>query len=208
MPRFTLVPDPSFMPLRARLRERVEAAGAALTPETFKDLLDAPMRSILQSAFADVGAHAGTVWFAVYPPAESIGKNADGCLVPVFSTGPGGERFEREFRQPLNRGLVSMVFKNQRPFCENQVYANQGQDKTIDTATGMLTCAMIVVPLHFADETRGVVSCVQLKPAGSSEPDPPGFGPGALDRIHAAAVVLSRLIDHVLVGMSVGWHVM
>ncbi len=206
MSRLALVADPAFLTLRARLRERVEAAGAALTPETLRTLLDRPARSVLDSVFAKVGAHEGGVWLAVYPPAEAAADDPEGYLVPVLNTGPNAERFEREFRQPLRSGLISMVFKSGQSFCENQVYTHAGQDRTIDQATGQLTCAMIAVPLHFAHETRGILSCVQLKAASSTEPDPPGFGPASLDAVEAASRVLSCLLDHSLLGAVVGWH--
>ena len=64
---------------------------------------------------------------------------------------------------------------------------------------------MIAVPLYFAGAARGIVSCVQLKAADEVK-DPPGFPMESLRHIQLAAEVLSRLLDHRLVGITVGFQ--
>lgn len=194
--RLTVLPDEAFVSLRERLRERVRDAADAVGPDNFGHVLDPVMRGVLAAAFDEIVASEGTVWLV---------DRAQEVLVPAFNTGPNAATLVNTFRQPLTQGLISMVFRNGQPFCENQVYLNESQDRTLDTSLSMLTCAMIAVPLDFAHSARGVISCVKLKPAASSEPDPPGFSPDDLHRIQRAASVLSRLLDFFLVGSSVGW---
>lgn len=194
--RFNLLSDPRFTPLHSALRERVLAAAEALDAQTFPDVLDGLMRSVVQSGFAASGAHEGTVWL-VDQPQEN--------LVPVYNTGPNAADFVGKLRQPLSRGLISMVFATEQPFCENDVHLHQAQDKTVDQSLGLVTCAMIAVPFYFAQRLRGVISCVQLKPAGRSD-DPPGFSPASLRHMQLASHLLTRLIDHRLVGVTVGWE--
>jgi hypothetical protein len=66
---------------------------------------------------------------------------------------------------------------------------------------------MIAVPLYFAQNVRGVISCVQLKDANSTDPDPSGFSPASIHRIERLSLVLGRLLDLSLVGTTVGWRV-
>jgi hypothetical protein len=63
---------------------------------------------------------------------------------------------------------------------------------------------MIAVPLYFLDACRGVVSCVQLKVPGSSEPDPPGFDESAQVKLTHAAAVFGRLLDYQVLRATIG----
>ena len=45
------------------------------------------------------------------------------------------------------QGIISMVYGNEQAFCENEVYRNADQDKTLDQKLNVLTCGMIAVPL-------------------------------------------------------------
>lgn len=194
--RFNLLADPKFVPLQSALQERVQAAAGSLDADGFADLFDPVMRGVFTSSLEAADAHEGTLWL-VDAEEES--------LVPVINTGPNAQGFVGKYRQPLSRGLISMVFATEQPFCENEVYAHQVQDKTLDRTLGVATCSMIAVPFYFAQRLRGIISCVQLKPAGAAE-DPAGFGIASIRHVQLAAVVLSRLLDHRLVSVSVGWE--
>lgn len=203
--RLNLLPDPRFAALRDTLRERVRTAADAVDRETFGDVFEEQMRIVLRDAFDAVAADEGTVWLA----ADRGGGAGPGALHPVFNTGPNAERFVREVAVPLTGGIVSMVYKQDHPYCENAVHRDPLQDKAADRALGVLTCAMIAVPLHYARAIRGVISCVQLKPAtgpdGREAPDPPGFSPDDLRHVEHTALVLGRLLDHYFVTRTVGW---
>lgn len=198
--RFNLVPDPRFEPQREGLRERIQTAANALRADTFADVLDSTMRGIVDAGFRAAGAHEGTVWLAERSGPLTSDVEA---LVPVYNTGPEADRFVGTFRQPLNRGLISAVFAYEQPFCENDVYKNQKQDRTLDQTLGVLTASMIAVPLYFAGELRGIVSCVQLKRPGDPV-DPPGFTMESLRHIQLASEVLTRLLDHWLIERTFG----
>ena len=62
--RFNLQPDPRFESLKDGLRERVQSAANTLDAETFADLLDSTMRSVVSAGFAAAGAHEGSIWLA------------------------------------------------------------------------------------------------------------------------------------------------
>ncbi|MEM7313771.1 MAG: GAF domain-containing protein [Planctomycetota bacterium] len=128
--------------------------------------------------FQNAGADEGTLWIADLDESR---------LVPIFNSGPESESFVDKFRQPLDRGVVSMVFHSGQPFCENEVFKNSGHDDTVDKELGQVTAAMIALPLFFAHEPRGVISCVKL---GDGEFDVPD-----LNTMQHAGVVLERLLD-------------
>jgi hypothetical protein len=195
--RFTLLPDQQFAALRERLRERVSAAARVLDANTFADVFDPVMRGVLDDALTSVEAHEGTVWLA--------DANQE-YLVPAYNTGAHAAQLVNVFRHPLDRGHISMVFRNSQSFCENDVYRHPEQDRTLDQSLHVLTCAMIAVPWYFAHAIRGVISCVQLKPADDSAPDPSGFSVDALHRVERSAAVLTRLMEHYLVATTVAWR--
>jgi len=196
MPRLNILPEQAFLELRPLLCERLDRIGTGIYAEQFGALLDTLMRETIGHGFAAAGAHEGTVWLL-----DEAGEH----LVPAYNTGPHADRLVGKFKQPLNAGLICMVFVSEQPFVENDVWKNSQQSKLVDTALQTQTCAMIAVPFHFLGSCRGVVSCVQLKKAGSAEPDPPGFRAEHLASVHRAALVLSRLIEYRLLGRTVGW---
>lgn len=194
--RIPLLPDPRFAPLQSALDERMTLMASALLGENFGAFLDPLMKQVTDAAFRQAGAHEGTIW---------ICDAEERYLVPVFNTGPSAVAFVGQYRQPLNAGIISMVFASEQPFCENDAYKNVSQDKTLDRQLGLLTCGLIAVPFHFAKRHRGVLSCVTAKPAGSSDADPPGFTPEDLAIMQSASLGLSRLVEGKLLGIAVGW---
>ena len=95
--------------------------------------------------------------------------------------------------QPLDRGIISLVFANEQPYCENEISERQSHDDTLDRKLGTRTGAMIAVPFYFAFGLRGVISCVQL--AGGEAGAAPGFDSAHVEDIAAAAGVIERMIN-------------
>ncbi len=135
-------------------------------------------RRVLLDGFDQVEADEGTLWI-VNPSAPE--------LLPVFNSGPHAADFTGRFRQPLDRGVVSLVFHSGQPYCENDVGKNQSHDRTIDETLKQVTSAMIAVPLFFGNRPRGVVSCVRLE---SGE-----FEVAHLQAIQRSVTLVERLID-------------
>ena len=102
---------------------------------------------VLTKAFSAVGADEGTIWLL---------DEKEEALVPVWSSGPYGERFIGAHRQPLTAGLMSLICVTEQGICENAVYQNAQQDPTLDRRLGVLTCAMIAVPLRFGVLSKSV----------------------------------------------------
>ena len=191
-----ILPEPAFEQLKPVLQDRLLRVGASIHAEEFADIFDPLMRQILRQGFIEAGAHEGTIWVVDGP-----GEN----LVPAYNTGPNSDKFVGKFKQPLNSGLICMVFASEQPFLENEVWQNAEQSKVLDSMLDVQTWAMIAVPFYFLQACRGVISCVQLKNAGSRSPDPPGFKPDHLASIQRAATLLSQLIEYRLLSRTVGW---
>lgn len=193
--RLTVLPDERFVSLGDALQERLTGAARQIDSGNFASLLDLPMRTVITDGFSKTGAHEGTVWLL-----DSEREH----LVAAFNNGPRAAEFVGVFKQPLRAGMISLVLASEQPLCENRVYASQTQDKTLDSKLHLVTCAMLAVPFYFARQARGVISCVQLKPAASDAADPPGFAPCDLQALQFAATLLSRLIDHRLLALVLG----
>jgi transcriptional regulator with GAF, ATPase, and Fis domain len=193
--RLTVLPDGRLSTLRPVLSARMKEAAEMLGESAFDEFFDSTMRSLLISGLHCAGAHEGTVWLLDHSRTN---------LVPRFNSGPKAAAFVGSFRQTLRAGMISMVVATEQPICENEVHTNQRQDRTLDHKLGLVTCSMLAVPLYFASEVRGVISAVRLKPADSTEPDPAGFSPEDLRGLQLTASVLSRLIEHELITLSIG----
>jgi hypothetical protein len=195
--RCTIVPDPRFVELHAGLQERLAAIVKSVQPENFASLLDPLARDVLARGFADARAHEGTIWL---PDAE--GKH----LVPAYNTGPDAEKIVGKFRQPLNAGLVCMVFASEQAIVENDVYKNARQSKMLDEALRVQTYALIAAPFHLLKACRGVISCVQLKRPQTRAEELTGFSFDHLTAIQRTAGLLSQLMELRLLSEVIGWN--
>lgn len=194
-PRLNLLPDPAFAQLKTTLADRLEKMAGTIHAEQFGALLDPLMRQTIERGFVEAEAHEGTVWLL-----DETGEH----LVPAFNTGPDAGQLVGKFKQPLNSGLICMVFATEQPFIENEVHKNASQSKLLDSRLKVRTHAMIALPLHFVHSCRGVISCVQLKRNGAG-PDPAGFRPDHLTRLQRATALLAQLIEFRLLSQATGW---
>lgn len=190
-----VLPDTRLSALRGIVATRMGEAAVALSEGAFEEIFDATMRGAFLEGLAQAGAHEGTVW--LLDPTENF-------LVPRFNTGPHAENFVGVFRQPLQTGMISMVVVTEQPICENEVHKHARHDPRLDQQLGLVTCAMLAVPLYFSGQLRGVISAVKLKQAESTARDPRGFSPQSLRALQLTADVLERLIEHELLTLSLG----
>ncbi len=193
--RLNFMADASLGEARYVLEDRMSAMGDQIGARNFRALLDPLMAAVLESAMERVGGSDTAIWL--------VDRSRE-HLVAGFTTEERFQEFVGTYRQPLGKGLISMVFASEQPYCENEVYKSKSHDDTLNKKLGVITCAMIALPLYFAGALRGVVSCVQLKPAGSKQPDPPGFSAAHLTEMSKAASLLERLIDHRLMKIGLG----
>ncbi len=193
--RFTVLPEEKFSELRSSVQERLKSAAVMASSEYFRSLLDPGISGLLSTTLHHIGAHDGTIWL--------LSSSRD-ALVPRFSTGSRAEEYVGKFRQPLNAGLIGLVFHTEQPLSENGLYQSARHDKTLDLRLGLQTCAMIAVPLVFCGEVRGVLSCSQIKSANSDEPDPPGFTDNDLRAVQLTTAAIGRLIEGKLLRLCIG----
>lgn len=160
------------------LTQRFERAAEAEIQRRLATVLDRVALRVLGEGLKRAAADEGTLWIAGRGEKE---------LIPVFNSGPEPEAFLRKVRQPLDRGVISMVYHSGQPFCENEVTKNASHDHSVDHALSQITAAMIALPFFFGGRRRGVLSCVRL---GQGE-----FEAGHLCEIQQAASLLERLAD-------------
>ena len=193
--RFTVIPEERFSELRLNVNSRLKAAATLACGEYFRSLIDPGIFGLLTTTFHHVGAHEGSIWL--------LNESKD-ALVPRLNTGERAKEFVGRFKQPLTSGLVSLVFHSEQPLSENDVYLNTRHDKTLDLRLGLLTCAMIAVPMIFCGEVRGVLSCVQVKPSEGDATEPMGFGEEHLREVQLMTGAICRLIEAKLLRLCIG----
>jgi hypothetical protein len=201
--RANFLPEQRFVPLRPALQEHLSKLGQAVTPENFLSICDDMLLKLLQQTFERIGANEGSIWLLDQEKQH---------LVVAFNSGANTAKI-MGFKQPLSKGIVSLVVASEHAFVENHVYRNVKHSKMLDEKLHKTTYAMIAVPLYFLNEVRGVISCVQLLDVeirdGQAEPTgekPAGFGPEELNAIQTIAAVVRDLIDFRLLGTAVGWN--
>jgi hypothetical protein len=194
--RLTFLPNERFAPLRGVLHDHLARVAQAITPENFPTLCDPLIRGIFKNALNAVGAHEGSIWIV-----DDKREN----LVNALNTGPQAAQLVG-YKQPLGTGIISMVMANEQGFVENKVYQNAIHSKAVDNSLKVVTHAMIAVPFYYLKACRGVISCVQLMPAGAAPgAEPEGFDPDDLIRIQNTASIITDLIDYRLLSTAVAW---
>lgn len=210
---FPALPDPELAEFEERFsRRRQDYLRRALTTRPAALPEGLPAR-VLDQALKNTGADEGSLWLAVDDAA---------ALLPVWNNGPDAARFVASFRLPAGAGITGLVFTSGLAVCESEVCFHERQNRALDAALGVLTWAMLAVPLRFAGEVRGVVTAVRLiRLAGLPEVRelprrredlPPGvavpeaFSVDDLAAMETAAQALGRLLDHRLSAWALGWE--
>ena len=194
--RLNIVPDPRFAELQGALQERLAAIGNSIQPDNFSSLLDPLSREVFSRGMTEARAHEGAIWLL----------DADRQhLVPAYNTGPDADKIVGKFKQPLNAGLICMVFASEQPIVENEVYKNARQSKLLDETLKVQTHALIAAPFHFLNACRGVISCVQLKRATKAD-ELTGFQFADLTAIQRTTALLAQLIELRVLASAVGWN--
>jgi hypothetical protein len=210
---FTLLQDPEITLMVERLQERWTALWEKALSEAPNSLMDGLLGGLMTRALNGVRADEGTVWLA--------GRDGQ-SLVPVWNNGPDAERFVGRFQLPSAEGITGWVFTGGMAACESEVCFNQKQHRELDRQLGVLTWAMLAVPLRVAGATRGVITAVRLirlagmppmtVPPRTSADFPIGFSPPAsfsvddLATMESTAQVLGRLLDHRLQSWALGFE--
>ena len=201
--RANFLPDARLVPMRSALQEYLAKVGSAIVPSNFVSICDATLLKLLNDSFERISADEGSIW---------LFDEAKENLIVAYNTGPNAQEIIG-FKQPLNRGIVSLVVATEQAFVENQVYKNAKHSATLDQKLRNTTYAMIALPLYFLNQVRGVISCVQLLDVlvekGQATPakeTPPGFSPRDLATMQTTAAVIRDLIDYRLLAIAVGWN--
>ncbi len=182
---------PSLSGAGGELTTHVESWIQSSSPADLKALLDPASVDLLIGAFSKVGGCEGTVWLG----------DQKGNLVAVYNSGSNADSLVG-FEQPIGSGIISMVYAQQQPYCENSIQASSGHDDTLDRKVAKHTSAMIAVPLYFAFGLRGVVSCVQF--VEEKGPSKRGFHSEDVAELARVTNVVERLINETLLTSVLG----
>ncbi len=184
---------PNFAKLGSDLEEYIEAWIQSSNPLDLVGLLDEACTNLIKNAFDTAGGSEGTVWLN-----DTDEKN----LVAVYNSGPEAENLVG-FKQPIGSGIISLVYSQQQPYCENAIERSDGHDDTLDKRMHKRTTAMIAVPFYFAFQLRGVISCVQLE-EDPQNGDASGFDSEQVAEVVKAANSMERFINASLLSMALG----
>ena len=187
-----LLRHPALSDCATTLEKHLDAWIESITPAQLAGLIDAVSLSLLCDAFIDAGGCEGTVWLFD----ESAGE-----LVAVFNSGEDAGSLIG-FRQPLGQGIISLVYAQQQPYCENHIQASEGHDDTLDRKISKHTTAMSAVPFYFGFGLRGVISSVQLEEAACARE---GFSSADVETLTRVSNVIERLINESLFSSALGF---
>lgn len=191
--RAKILRNPELARLGGDLEEHLENWIKSSTPMEIVGVLDHVCISLFREAFLEVGGCEGTVWLA---------DNDEKNLVAVYNSGEDAASLVG-FEQPIGAGIISMVFAQQQPYCENDIGASHGHDDTLDKKIEKHTTAMIAVPFYFAYGIRGVVSCVQLEEI-DTETKKQGFSSEDVSALARVVNIVERLINETLQSSALG----
>jgi hypothetical protein len=193
------------------LAARREQFAAHCLKEKASAMMDGLPARLTDIVLKSIGADEGSLWLAVEEGA---------ALMPIWNNGPDAARFVGRFQLPVTQGISGFVFTSGIAACEAEVCFHQRQHRELDRSLGVLTWAMLAVPLVFAGAARGVITAVRLirlsdlpdlrkvpesrdeLPAGYTPPA--AFGLADLSAMETAAGAVGRLIEHRLTAWVLG----
>ncbi|MDF2376810.1 MAG: GAF domain-containing protein [Verrucomicrobiales bacterium] len=191
--RTRLLRNAEFNRLGGDLIEHLESWISTGTPTDLIGLFDEVAISLLREAFAHVGGCEGTVWLA---------DSEEKYLIASYNSGDDADSLIG-FEQPIGSGIISMVFSQQQPYCENDIQASNGHDDTLDRKMSKHTTALLAVPLYFAFGLRGVISCVQLEEVENGV-GKNGFSSADIEALALVSNVVERLVNETLLSSALG----
>ena len=165
---------------------------AECTLQELHALGDAPVRQLLAEFRRLVHASELAVWVKD-PQAEQ--------LVVLFETsGPQGTSgqhspLELTVKQPLVSGIVSEVFREQKPYLDRGLWRSKKQSSLVDTALNQLTHYQICVPFTLAGLPMGVLSAVQLTDSKRQAPQRWSFDEVDLKLLSLAAFAVGQAVE-------------
>lgn len=208
---FSTFADPELAALEEKLALRRQQFAAHCLREKPTALIEGLPVCLTQAILRSISADESSFWLAT---------DESQTLLPVWNNGPDAERFVGSFRLPSTHGITGFVFTSGMAACESEVCFNQLQNRELDHTLGVLTWAMIAVPLTFAGATRGVITAVrlirlselpELARVPMSRDDfpaayvlPPAFSLQDLNSLEAAASAVGRIIEHRLTSWVLG----
>ena len=191
--RTRLLRNAEFNRLGGDLIEHLESWISTGTPTDLIGLFDEVAISLLREAFAHVGGCEGTVWLA---------DSEEKYLIASYNSGDDADSLIG-FEQPIGSGIISMVFSQQQPYCENDIQASNGHDDTLDRKMSKHTTALLAVPLYFAFGLRGVISCAQLEEVENGVGQN-GFSSADIEALALVSNVVERLVNETLLSSALG----
>jgi len=199
---FSIMGDPGTVAAASLLAERREQFARRCLAEKPSALVDGLPARLTNLFLTHVGADEGSIWLAV--------DDAQ-ALLPVWNNGPDSARFVGSFRLPVTQGITGFVFTSGLPACEAEVCFHQKQHRELDRNLGVLTWAMLAVPLVFGGAARGVITAVRLirlkdfpgldrLPESAAELPadlklPAAFGLADLATMETTAAAVGRLVE-------------
>jgi hypothetical protein len=194
MSTLLLQPDLVLSEHAAAIEQRLDDCTRRLSPEDLEGLLGDAGRELVAVTIAALAADSASIWLV----------DAERTRMIVSHTEPRGDLLGWE--QPLEEGLISLVFASEQSICENQVYEHVQHSKRIDNALDKVTCAMIAVPFYVGGHLRGVLTCVRLKDS-IEEPDPDGFTAADLGRVRRLSMAIERLLNYRILTALLGLEI-
>ena len=119
---------------------------------------------------------------------------ADNSLAAVLGFGPHAKHFVGVYEQPLERGIISLVYVSGQAVCENAISSNPDHSPILDHQLGITSDAMVAVPVIALGEIVGVITCVHTRPADSSN-QASQFSAKDLHEMEFAAACTGRILD-------------
>src|SRR5947207_8690631 len=150
--RANFLPEQRFVALRPALQEHLSKLGVAVTPENFLSICDEMLLKLLKETFDRIGANEGSIWLLDQEKQH---------LVVAYNSGPNTEKI-MGFKQPVSKGIVSLVVAREHALVENQLSKNAKHSKDLDEKLHKTRYAMIAVPVFCRDEVRWVIECVSV----------------------------------------------
>lgn len=174
--------------LKSVIEEATKSFLEGIEIESVKSLVDKVVHGSLNNLITQINGHAAAIWLHEQ-------KSAGEALTIAYNVGEKGHDVEGVVSQPLDEGLVSKAFKEDKTICHQGVFKHKEQSTDVDKELGQMTAHQIAAPFKLFDKTIGAITVIQTLAKGYEQQSEWGFDKSDIAYFETSVDIVQRLLE-------------
>ena len=174
--------------LKSAIEEATRSFLSDIEIKSVKSLVDKVVHGSLNNLVTQVNGHAVAIWLHEQKPEGE-------ALTIAYNVGEKGHDVEGVVSQPLDDGLVSKAFKEEKTICHQGVFKHKEQSTDVDKELGQMTAHQIAAPFSLFGKTIGAITVIQTLAKGYEQQSEWGFDKSDIEYFETSVDTIQRLLE-------------